>query len=268
MGGSLSAGRDNDELVDLLKSGNYINNEQVEAAFRSVDKGWYVMEGFSEKEIYTCDQSYRDIDNRFIHLSATCIYGIAVEALDLKPGLSFLNVGSGTGYLSTVVGNILGHGAVNHGVEVKPQAVEHSYNCLWRYITKSVMFDADSLAIPTFVTGNALHLDPESRRYDRVYVGAGCSTKIREHLQNLLAEGGIMVIPWVDKLVKITREGDTFDTEELLHVSFMRLVEEEGGEVEPIRIGFPVPSLQESCRMKLYRLVGRENLAKVHYLFQ
>ena len=94
------------------------------------------MEGFSEKEIYTCDQSFRDMENRcsditrvgvhpfcfswickiillsnrFIHLSATCIYGIAVEALELKPGLSFLNIGSGTGYLSTVVGNILGHG--------------------------------------------------------------------------------------------------------------------------------------------------------------
>lgn len=38
-----------------------------------------------------------------------------VSSLDLQPGMSFLNVGSGTGYLSTVAGCLLGGTGINHG---------------------------------------------------------------------------------------------------------------------------------------------------------
>lgn len=69
---------------------------------RLVDRGSY----FEEKS----DRAYMDLAWRSgsLHLSAPSIYMTALENLDLHPGLHFLNVGSGSGYLSTIIGLILG----------------------------------------------------------------------------------------------------------------------------------------------------------------
>ena len=126
MGGAVSAGEDNDDLIDNLKEAYYIRSDLVERAFRAIDRADYYLEDYRDNAykvtlpacfwrpesslniIVLC--RYQDLAWRHgnIHLSAPCIYSEVMEALDLHPGLSFLNMGSGTGYLSTMVGLILG----------------------------------------------------------------------------------------------------------------------------------------------------------------
>ncbi|KAG9474576.1 hypothetical protein GDO78_004720 [Eleutherodactylus coqui] len=102
MGGAVSAGEDNDDLIDNLKEAQYIRTEEVEQAFRAIDRADYYLDEY--KEIAYKDLAWKHGN---IHLSAPCIYSEVMEALELQPGLSFLNLGSGTGYLSTMVGLIL-----------------------------------------------------------------------------------------------------------------------------------------------------------------
>jgi protein-L-isoaspartate O-methyltransferase len=61
-----------------------------------------------------------------VHLSAPHIYGSVLEAFELEQdsSLSFLNIGSGSGYLSCIVAEILGPKSVNDGTPWS--AIAHS----------------------------------------------------------------------------------------------------------------------------------------------
>lgn len=98
----MSSGQDNDELVDNLMESGYIKTKKVEQVFRAVDRADYVLSSHRES-------AYKDLAWKHgnIHLSAPCVYSEVMEGLGLEPGLSFLNLGSGTGYLSTMAGLLL-----------------------------------------------------------------------------------------------------------------------------------------------------------------
>lgn len=49
----MSAGEDNDDLIDNLKEAQYIRAKSVEQAFRAIDRGDYNLEGYR-------DNAYKD----------------------------------------------------------------------------------------------------------------------------------------------------------------------------------------------------------------
>lgn len=103
MGVSVSRGIDNESLIDNLLD-NCVNlKSDVERAFRLIDRGNYVDE--KTFRVYI-DFPWR---SKNVLLSAPSIYATVLKYLDIQPGQRFLNVGSGTGYFSTVVGLLLGN---------------------------------------------------------------------------------------------------------------------------------------------------------------
>lgn len=73
-----------------------------------VDRGIFILE--DDREDAYKDQVWKSKEGHpgFFHLSAPCIYASVLENLNLKSGCSFLNIGSGTGYLSSIVGYLIG----------------------------------------------------------------------------------------------------------------------------------------------------------------
>ncbi|CAH2074760.1 unnamed protein product, partial [Iphiclides podalirius] len=219
MGGAVSSGRDNNELIDNLMEGNYIRSPDVERVFRALDRADYMTPD-------TRDQAYKDLAwrNGPLHLSSPCIYSEVMEGLELKPGLSFLNIGSGTGYLSTMVGLILGSGGINHGVEVHPVVLEYSSKKNSQFIENSPTIDDFDFCEPKYFLGNGLCLAPLQAPYDRVYCGAGCPDEYTNYFKQLIRIGGILVMPLNDTLLQVKRVSETeWVSRSLLNVTFAPL---------------------------------------------
>jgi protein-L-isoaspartate O-methyltransferase len=71
-----------------------------------------------------------------VHLSAPHMYALVLEKLGVEPGMSVLNVGSGSGYLSCMCAVLVGRGGKSHGVERLPEAVEHANKVTKRWLRR------------------------------------------------------------------------------------------------------------------------------------
>lgn len=258
MGGAVSTGQDHDDLVDKLKTANYIKTDTIETVYRAVDRAFYFLPECR-------DNAYRDLawKKGNIHLSAPCIYAEVMESLCLEPGLSFLNLGSGTGYLSTMVGLVLGSYGVNHGVELFEDVVEYAQERLIEFKKTAPALDCFDFCEPSFIKGNSLSLNSDVRQYDRIYCGAACPENHENYMKNLLKIGGILVLPLNDKLMQITRKSQTiWDSKSVLSVSFSTLQLPQANDVtldKTISLPDINPlTLQEICRTSIRRLLCKE----------
>jgi protein-L-isoaspartate O-methyltransferase len=133
-----------------------------------------------------------------IHISAPHIYGCVVEALHLSPksSMSFLNIGSGTGYLSSIVAHVLGPTGTCYGIEILRDAYEHGLSSVNRWKEDNTHLE---LPLMEFILGNGLNIDTTTGEsivgFDRIYVGAAVERSALSQLVSLLRVGGILVGP-------------------------------------------------------------------------
>ncbi|KAH8076596.1 protein-L-isoaspartate (D-aspartate) O-methyltransferase [Aureococcus anophagefferens] len=169
-------------MVDMLVRERSVSSPPVVAAFRAVDRAAFLPAAVR-------DEAYVNMPVRhgLVHQSSPSVYGSALEALDLKPGLSFLNVGSGTGYFSALAAQLLGPDAVHVGLERHADLVRHARERCAAAGVVGVCFEV----------GDVYDLDAAAcPRFDRIYVGAGARRDARDLLFRLLRPGGVVVGPF------------------------------------------------------------------------
>jgi len=199
-----SSGTTNDEMVNNLKRFGVISSATVENAFRNVDRGFFVPD--SDMQRAYADQPLKDGN---VHLSAPHIYGSVLEAFELEENSSgsFLNAGSGSGYLTCLSASIMGPRSSYYCVEIHEDVVQHSTRAIERW-KKNYQLAQDISHIEIF-HGNALEIDAEKGEaalgFDRIYIGAAIGMDDLPQFQQLLKPGGILVGPVEDELLKVVR---------------------------------------------------------------
>ncbi|VDO04786.1 unnamed protein product [Rodentolepis nana] len=153
--GGVTSFPDNDSLIDsLVREGDF--PPHIERVLRLVDRGNYAVG--PRNRIY-CDSAFR-ADR--LHLSAPSIYATVLRDLNIQPGQSVLNIGSGTGYLSTMFGLLLGSNGLNHGIELHSSNVQFARERLAHFMATSDSLYERDFCPPRFTVGNIFSLVPPS----------------------------------------------------------------------------------------------------------
>jgi protein-L-isoaspartate(D-aspartate) O-methyltransferase len=205
-----------DRMVDVQIARRGVRDHHVLEAMRRVPREAFVEPGFEE---FAYEDGPLPIGEGQT-ISQPYIVALMIEAAEVKPGDSVLEVGAGSGYAAAVMSQIADR---VHTIERHPSLVDAA-----RGRFKSLGYDNIDLRVGDGTLGW-----PEAAPFNAILVAAG-GPVAPQALKEQLAIGGRLVIPVGEAvrsqtLLKITRTGETdYDEEDLGAVAFVPLIGEQG----------------------------------------
>lgn len=201
-----------EELIKWLREETKVfRNPAIEDAFLRVDRADFVPEDYKAEayEDYALPLGFEQT------ISQPTTVAFMLELLEPKKGDWILDVGSGSGFTTALLAEIVGKTGKVVGVEIIPGLVEFGQTNLAKY----------KLPQAKIVSGKDLEIGfQEEAPYDRILVSAEAEL-ISEELLNQLKVGGIMVIPVNRELVQIRKISESeIETEEFPGFSFVPLI--------------------------------------------
>jgi protein-L-isoaspartate(D-aspartate) O-methyltransferase len=205
-------------LVRNLKDSGYVTSDNVLRAMEKVPRHEFLPETMA-------DLAYEDTPLPIglgQTISAPHMVGMMLEALDLRPGMSVLEIGTGSGYHAALVAELVRPDGRVYTIErIKAlglKARETLERLGYGNVVEVVIADGT----------NGL---PEHAPYDRIFVAAA-GPGVPPPLKKQLADGGILMIPvggrMVQDLVLVTRSGDRYAERPIGSVVFVPLIGEHG----------------------------------------
>jgi protein-L-isoaspartate(D-aspartate) O-methyltransferase len=191
---------DNKALVDYLIQKGVLKNSCLKKAFLKIDRAFFVPPTYRS-------ESYGDYPLPIGHgatISQPYTVAFMLELLAPQLGEKILDVGSGSGWTTVLLGEIVGSQGKVFGVEIVPELVKFSQENIGNFNIKNIKI---------FQAQEKLGL-AEYKPFDKILVSASADTLEKSLLQQLKAPG-IMVIPIHQSIWKITKnsQGKIFKKE-------------------------------------------------------
>jgi len=212
----LDLSRARDRMVDIQIARRGVRDRRVLDAMRRVPREAFVEPGFEE---FAYEDGPLPIGEGQT-ISQPYIVALMIEAAEVKPGDSVLEVGAGSGYAAAVMSHIADR---VYAIERHPTLGEAA-----RRRFGKLGYDNIDLRV-----GDGTKGWPEAAPFNAILVAAG-GPEVPPALKEQLAIGGRLVIPVGEEerwqtLLKITRTGEAdYDEEDLGTVAFVPLIGEQG----------------------------------------
>ncbi len=195
-----------DLMRHLEEESKVFDNLEVKAAFKAIDRKDFLHDDY-KVEAYE-DYPLPTLEGQTISQPTTVAF--MLELLDPQEGDIVLDIGSGSGWVTALLGHMVGPEGRVIGLEIKPELVKQSKINLKKY---------SKLNLPVEIR----QADKETGLYkegpyNRIISGASFPTKEDAPVELLLqlAQGGVMVVPVGDSLFKFEKVSD----EEVVETEF------------------------------------------------
>ncbi|KAI6855155.1 protein-L-isoaspartate O-methyltransferase-like protein [Hortaea werneckii] len=179
-----SSGASNQALIENLASNGLITQGRVKQAMLGVDRAHYAPAS-------PYQDSPQPIGNRAT-ISAPHMHAAACESLlpYLRPGARVLDIGSGSGYLTHVLAELVKPGGKVIGVEHISPLVELARRNTGKSVEGRELLESGAIR---YVKGDGRLGWKEEGPYDAIHVGAAAAGQNRELVEQLRAPGRLFI---------------------------------------------------------------------------
>jgi len=177
-------------LTKNLVSAGLINKRLIKKAFNRIDRKDFVLSEY--KEMAYTDQPLPIGFSQTISQPSTVAF--MLKLLGAREGDRVLDVGSGSGWTSALLAQIVGDNGFVIAVEKIKELINQSKKNISKYRFENIVFKKSS---------QTLGYD-EGSPYDKILVSAS-SDEIPEELIKQLKIGGVMVIPVRNSIVRVKK---------------------------------------------------------------
>ena len=182
--------KSNKDLINSLEGSGVLKSKHIRKAFLNIDRKDFVTDEYK-------DLAYMDTALPIGYgqtISQPYTVAFMLELLELKRGQKVLDIGTGSGWSTALLSNIVGSTGWIQGVEIVEELIEVGRGNIKKYGINNAQISKTkgNIGIPGEV-------------FDRILVSASAE-KFPEELLKQLKDDGIIVIPIRDSIFKFKKD--------------------------------------------------------------
>ena len=187
--------RSNKELIEGLKDRKVLSSGEIEKAFLYIDRKEFILPEYSN---FTYNDQAIPIGYGQT-ISQPYTVAFILKLLQAQKGEKILDIGSGSGWTTALLSQIVGKGGFVYGVEIIPELVEFGQKNISKFQIKNAniqLTDKKQLGLP------------KEAPFDKILVSASAE-EFPERLLSQIKVGGVIVIPILNSIFRITKISTT-----------------------------------------------------------